>query len=167
VPTPGELFSLLTNPQALYSSINWQGRTTSFWPVVWTGFMAAPVTGLGLGSSSYIIAQHFPTYAANVAHNEYLRLAADTGVIGVSLFTLAMFTWLFTMLRCARSRSAESAEYASAAVAGIIGWAIIALTDNPFDSYMYFTQYVGLLVGAAVAASARVAWAEPGYTARQ
>ena len=167
VPTPGELASLLTDPAALYQSINWQGRTTTFWPVVWTGFMAAPITGLGLGSSSSIIAQHFPTYAANVAHNEYLRLAADTGVVGVLLFATAMSVWLATMIRCARRSNAEGAEYASAAVAAIIGWAIIALTDNPFDSYMYFTQYVGLLVGAAVAAQARQPEDELAYTARQ
>lgn len=150
LPTPSELLSLLSNPEALYSAINWQGRT-NLWPIVWTGFMASPVVGLGLGSSSVVIRQHFPAEAASVAHNEYLRLAADTGVVGVTLFTIAMLVWLGTMLRPLRGDNTHAAEYAVPAVAGIAAWAIIAITDNPFDSYMYFTQYVGFLAGATVA----------------
>jgi O-antigen ligase len=149
VPTPRELFGLISDPVALYQSINWQGRT-NLWPVVWTGFMASPIIGLGLGSSTYVIRQHFPTDATSVAHNEYLRLAADTGIIGVLLFATAMIGWLIPMVRYGLMRNAQVAEYAIAAVAGIIGWALIAITDNPFDSYMYFTQYIGLLVAGAV-----------------
>jgi hypothetical protein len=37
------------------------------------------------------------------------------------------------------------------AAAGVVAWAIIALTDNPFDSYMLFTQYVGFFMGATLA----------------
>ena len=150
VPTPGELVSLISHPEALYSSINWQGRT-NLWPIVWTGFMASPVIGLGLGSSGVVIRQHFPAEAATVAHNEYLRLAADTGMVGVILFAIAMFVWVGVTLRAIRRGDAQTAEFALPAFAGIIAWAIIAITDNPFDSYMYYTQYIGFLVGATVA----------------
>ena len=150
VPTPGELLSLISSPQALYESINWQGRT-NLWPIVWSGFMASPVIGLGLGSSGVVIQQHFPADAAAVAHNEYLRLAADTGVVGVSLFAIALVAWLVGMLRAGLRRETKIAEYAVPAVAGLIGWAIIAVTDNPIDYYMFFTQYIGFLVGGTVA----------------
>lgn len=156
VPTPGELVTLISHPEALYASINWQGRT-NLWPIVWSGFMASPVLGLGLGSSGVVIRQHFPAEAATVAHNEYLRLAADTGVIGVVLFAIAMFVWLGVMLRSLRKDDSQTAEYALPAAAGIIAWAIIAITDNPFDSYMYYTQYVGFLAGATVAMRAMTA----------
>ncbi len=156
VPTVGELGTLLSSPEALYSSINWQGRT-NLWPIVWSGFMASPVLGLGLGSSGVVIARHFPADAASVAHNEYLRLAADTGVVGVVLFAIAMFVWLGIMVRSIRKDSIDVAEYALPCAAGIIGWAIIAITDNPFDYYMYYTQYVGFLAGAAVAMRAMTA----------
>jgi O-antigen ligase len=150
VPTPGELISLLASPIALYESINWQGRT-NLWTIVWSGFMAAPIFGLGLGSSGTVIAEHFPADAARVAHNEYLRLAADTGVVGVALFAIAMLVWLGTVLRASRRCAKDVGEYALPAVAGIIAWSLIAITDNPFDSYMYYTQYIGFLVGATVA----------------
>ncbi|HEX6065140.1 MAG TPA: O-antigen ligase family protein [Longimicrobiales bacterium] len=150
VPSPGELAALVSNPIALYESINWQGRTY-FWPIVWTGFMAAPVFGLGLGSSGAVIRQHFPSDAAPMAHNEYLRLAADTGIIGVGLFTLAMLVWLGSALRAAIRESRAVAEYATPAAAGVIAWGVVAVTDNPFDYYMYFTQYVGFLMGGILA----------------
>ena len=150
VPGPRELFGLISDPVALYQSINWQGRT-NFWPIVWAGFMAAPVFGLGLGSSGAVIKQHFPTDAAPAAHNEYLRLAADTGVVGLALFTLAMLMWLAGALRAAIRESAEVAEYATPAAAAVIAWGIVAITDNPFDYYMSFTQYAGFMLGATLA----------------
>ena len=156
VPTLGELVTLVSHPEALYASINWQGRT-NLWPIVWTGFVASPVVGLGLGSSGVVIRQHFPAEAATVAHNEYLRLAADTGVVGVLLFAVAMFVWLGISLRAVHRGNSAAAEFALPATAGIIAWAIIAITDNPFDSYMYYTQYVGFLVGGTVAMRAMTA----------
>lgn len=155
VPGPSELIELVTHPIALYESINWQGRT-NLWPIVWTGFVASPIIGLGLGSSSFVIRQYFPEDAAQVAHNEYLRLAADMGIIGILLFTIAMAIWLVGMLRASVQRDTEVAEFATPAVAGIVGWAIIAITDNPFDAYMPFTQYIGFLVGGAIAMRAIV-----------
>lgn len=149
VPTPAELWGLLTHPVALYESINWQGRT-NLWPIVWSGFMASPIIGLGLGSSGAVIKQHFPAEAASVAHNEYLRLAADAGLVGVTLFAIAMIAWLITALRASLRENARVVEYACAAVAGIIAWGIVAITDNPFDYYMPFTQYVGFLMGATI-----------------
>ncbi|HET9440514.1 MAG TPA: O-antigen ligase family protein [Longimicrobiales bacterium] len=150
VPGPREVLGLIANPIVLYESINWQGRT-NLWPIVWSGFMAAPIFGLGLGSSGVVIREHFPAEAAQVAHNEYLRLAADTGMVGVILFAIAMFVWLGTGLAAARRAGRAVAEYAMPAVAGVVAWGIIAITDNPFDSYMYYTQYVGFLMGAMMA----------------
>jgi hypothetical protein len=42
-------------------------------------------------------------------------------------------------------------EYAWPAIAGIVAWALIAGTDNPFDYYAPFTQYIGFLCAATVA----------------
>jgi hypothetical protein len=150
VPAAGELIGLVSNPVALYEAINWQGRT-HLWPVVWAGFMAAPVFGLGLGSSGAVIARHFPADAVATVHNEYLRLGADTGMVGIGLFAIAMFSWLLAALRAAVRAKPEVVEYAMPAAAGVVAWAIIALTDNPFDSYMLFTQYVGFFMGATLA----------------
>lgn len=150
VPTIGELFSMARNPMALYESINWQGREVA-WPIVFAGFMAMPWIGLGLGSSVVIMREFFPTDAGEVPHNEYLRLATETGIIGVALFFGAIMAWLVAVVKADRATGGAAREFALPAVAAILSWSIIAITDNAFDYYAPYTQFVALLVGASVA----------------
>lgn len=151
VPTPHEFFQIVRNPVVLYNSINWQGRQL-LWAIAWLGFMASPLIGLGMGSSAALIRESFPNQNVKVVHNEYLRLACDTGLIGVALFASAVVVWLVMSLRAAADEDSFVQEIAFAAVAGIVAWGIIAITDNAFDYYAPFTQYVAFLVGATVAA---------------
>jgi O-antigen ligase len=150
VPTAGELIGLAQNPMALYESINWQGREVA-WPIVFAGFMMMPWIGLGLGSSVLIMREFFPTDAGEVPHNEYLRLATETGMIGVLLYFGAILAWLIAVVKADRATNGAAREFAVPAVAGILSWAIIAITDNAFDYYAPFTQFIALLVGASVA----------------
>jgi O-antigen ligase len=86
-------------------------------------------------------------------HNEYLRLGMETGLVGIGLFALALGSWGFTMLRVGRTPSPVAREFALPAAGAILAWAIIAATDNPFDYYSQFTQYVGFFCAAAMAAA--------------
>jgi O-antigen ligase len=153
VPGPGELVTMLSDPRALYSAINWEGRQM-FWIVVFDAFRSSPVFGLGLGASSFILAVQFPIFQNPVVHNDYLRLLSDTGLIGVLLFTLALGAWLLVAVRGARIADRTVREYALPAVGCIAALAIIGITDNAFDYYGPFTQYVGFLCGGVVAGAA-------------
>jgi hypothetical protein len=159
VPAPRELVALVRAPGKLYESINWQGREV-LWPIVYHEFRKDPVTGLGMGSSTVVVRQNFPSYAAQVVHNEYLRIATDTGLVGVGLYALAVLSWLVAMLRCGWRAPPRVREFAIPALGLIVAWAFIAITDNAFDYYSMFTQYVGFLCGGALAA-ARLADAAP------
>lgn len=150
-PTAGEVWALLRDPAALYDSINWQGRQV-LWAILWASFTAAPIIGHGLGSSAAVIREAFPNHSVLVAHNEYLRLATDTGILGVVLFGAAVTGWLIAAIRLGARGGRTVQEYAFPAVAGIAMWAIIAATDNPIDYYTLFTQYIGFLVAGAVVA---------------
>ena len=44
-------------------------------------------------------------------------------------------------------------EFAYPAIAGILAWSVIAITDNAFDYYASFTQYIGLACAGAIAAA--------------
>jgi O-antigen ligase len=158
VPTPGEFVSIARSPGTLYQAINWQGRQV-LWPIVYNKFRSDPVTGLGIGSSTVVIRQNFPG-VVQVAHNEYLRIAADTGLVGFGLFFLAMMAWLSVAVRSIARASPQMREFALAALGGIAAWAVIAITDNAFDYYGFFTQYVGFLVAGTVVA-ARLRQAQP------
>ncbi len=156
IPSPGELWSLVGNPTALYHSVNWEGREM-FWALLAVAWMNKPLFGLGLGSSSALIERNFPPEAGLVAHNEYIRLGTDTGFVGDALFFWAVFQWLRTALEVGRTKAPRVQEFALPAMASIIAWAVIAGTDNAFDYYTPFTQYIGLLMGGAVVAARSVA----------
>jgi len=158
VPSLGELVSLARSPVSLYESMNWQGREV-LWPILYNAYRGDPNTGLGLGSSGIVVRENFPSIAAQVAHNEYLRLAVDTGRIGIALFFAAMMSWLVWMIKLGWRAPPLVREFALPAVGTIIAWAFISITDNSFDYYAQFTQYVGFLCGGAIAA-ARLSAAE-------
>jgi O-antigen ligase len=145
----GELLSLLSDPVGLYYLVDWQGRQT-LWPLAVQAFGASPIWGHGLGSSSGVIGQLIP---GSTMHNEYLRLLIDMGVMGTALFAAALLTWLFGLMKAARSSSALARECALPAAGGLLAWAVISFTDNPFDYYGAFTQYIGMLTAAALAAA--------------
>jgi O-antigen ligase len=155
VPTAGELVDLLRNPRALFLSMNWEGRE-AFWAVVFNAYLASPVLGLGMGASSFILRLHFPSFAAPVVHNDYLRLLSEAGIIGIILFTCALAAWWITTMRAARIGDRTVREYALPAIGCIAALAVIGITDNAFDYYGPFTQYLGFLCGGAVAAAASV-----------
>jgi O-antigen ligase len=151
VPTPAELFSLLRDPAALYTSINWQGRQL-LWAILWGAFMASPLFGNGLGSSTVVIREMFPDQGVKVAHNEYMRMATDTGFIGVGLMAAAVIAWLVAAIRLSLRGDRVVREYAFPAAASIVACAMVAATDNAIDYYSPFTQYIGFLVAGAVVA---------------
>ena len=148
IPSVGELFALMTDPIRLYQTVNWQGREL-FWGVLVASWMASPLFGLGLGSSSGILKGLFTQAEGQVAHNEYIRLGTDTGFAGIGLFLVAAGVWIRTALRSAMTGTKESLEYALPAFAVMLAWGVISITDNAFDYYAPFTQFAGFLVGAS------------------
>jgi O-antigen ligase len=155
VPTPAELIALARSPMALYESINWQGREL-VWPIVFASFLNDAWTGMGLGASTAVMQEYFPPQVGLVVHNEYLRLASETGVIGVVLFATAIMLWLVAVIRSDRRSAGVAREFTLPALAGIISWSILAMTDNLFDYYAQYTQFIGLLVGACLVVAADV-----------
>lgn len=156
VPTVGELAALARDPVGLFLSINWQGRQV-FWGVLVAAWAASPWTGLGLGSSSGILKSLFAREEGTVAHNEYVRLGTDAGVLGLGLFAAAALAWVRDVMRAAWAPGARDdaglQEVALPALAVMLAWGVISLTDNAFDYYAPFTQFAGFLAGATAVAA--------------
>lgn len=163
IPGPGELLHMITDPAYLYRSINWEGRQV-IWALLWGGFLASPVWGLGLGSATGLMRSYFGEGGVAVPHNEYMRLLTDTGVIGLLLFAIAMGVWLVAAIRMSRHAHREVREYAIAAAALAVAWIVIAITDNAIDYYNNLSQYLGFLMAAAVTAHANAERVEHAVT---
>lgn len=152
IPTASELWRLLTDPVAFWESVNWQGRQI-IWPVLFRMFLASPIVGNGLGASTVFLIETFQGAMGGVIHNEYLRLLIDTGIVGATLFAIAVLSWLTGVLRAGRNDDPLAREFAMPAFAAIVAWVFIAATDNAFDYYAPFTQYIGFLCAGALAAA--------------
>ncbi|MFW6202475.1 MAG: O-antigen ligase family protein, partial [Gemmatimonadota bacterium] len=158
VPPLGELWSLARDPVALYDAMYWTGRD-ELWAVVMPAFLSSPLIGIGLGGSTAVLVRNTPSDWVDVVHNEYLRLLTDTGVVGLTLFAIALALWWFAVLRAGRTGDPLAREYALPAFAGILAWAVISFPGNALDYYAQFTQYMGFFVAGAVTA-ARLARAD-------
>jgi hypothetical protein len=158
LPSFSDLAGLARDPVALFHAVNWQGRQV-IWPVLVHAWSTSPWVGLGMGASSVVLDTSFPGMPI-VAHNEYLRLGVDAGWTGVALFFLAVAAWIRAVLEAGRSSPPGVREHALPALAGMLAWAVISATDNAFDYYGPFTQFIGFLTGASLVA-AREAPPEP------
>jgi hypothetical protein len=93
-----------------------------------------PVRGTGPGTFGSI----FPRYKAEgseptrAAHNNFLQMAADSGLPGFLVFGALWWVALAHAWRLARQRSGDAA--ALAACAGLTGWVVHGLVD--FDLYV-------------------------------
>jgi O-antigen ligase len=121
----------------------------------WEMIKANPLFGVGLNSYSYL----FPVYSKDIglalvatereAHNLYLEVAAETGVVGFSVFAFLLLISFQTVLEARRIfLQNQLPDYAGLAVgffAGLIAYFIAAMfIHNAFPRYFY------LLLGLAL-----------------
>jgi O-antigen ligase len=105
--------------------------------------------GQGIGSSDHYFMNLFGT----VAHNEYLRVLYDGGAVGLLLFILANLSLLYRLGKTRRHENSTVRVYSAIGVALMMAYLVVALTDNPLDYYLLFTQYVFFVLGVCLALS--------------
>lgn len=110
------------------------------WSAAWHQFLAAPY--LGVGPDVLLRFQAPDGTYAHFAHNEYLQIAADTGIVGLMLLVGAFAA----AARLVRRSDAVS----SCAVGALVCWAVVGAFD--FDWHI---PVFGLLGGCAIGLAAR------------
>jgi O-antigen ligase len=140
-------------------------RSVSIRLAVWRNTLAMvrdhPLLGVGIGNHQV----HYPAYASAVVqdpaigtfdidhvHDEYLRIAAELGLIGVALFTWLAVAAARIAARRLRLTKGREAWGVVAVVLGLLGGAVGATVGFPFDNavpLLILVLYLGMLPGFA------------------
>jgi O-antigen ligase len=129
----------------------------------WGTYDENPITGVGLGASGFYIYDHLPDWALTTVpeiarqlnpenrlypnpKNLYLRLLAETGLVGFFVFIAFLFSVLGDALRALQSKTTV-ARYLG--IAGIFSWFAIALYNITQDSFATPNIWInfGILLG--------------------
>jgi O-antigen ligase len=133
-------------------SINGSGRA-AFWRTTLESWSEAPVWGKGAGSSEGLIESVFITVGH--PHNDYLRILHDYGIIGETLWIVAISTLLVCVWRTwRRADVARQKERAPLLVALLMLVAFaLSMTAENVMVIAFVTAPVGLVVGSALGAA--------------
>src|SRR6202011_2410426 len=144
------------------SSENWAVvERMAHWQAGWYMFLDHPWLGVGAGN----YAQAYPNYfvgswreALGHAHNYYLNILAELGVVGCGLLLL-LVALAFRRLGGAlvRSESQQSSVW-RAVLAGVFGGLVVFSVHNMFDSLFVHSVniQVGVLLGLGLVAADRL-----------
>lgn len=122
-----------------------------------------PITGVGLGASGFYIYDHLPDWSLTTVpeiarqlspenrlypnpKNMYIRLLAETGLVGFFVFIAFLFSVLGDALQFLQSKT-TIARYLG--IAGIFSWFAVALYNSTQDSFATPNIWInfGILVG--------------------
>ncbi len=136
------------------------GRTLIWHRVNEKFFHQAPMAGKGVGSVDAWLERNMNSTRL---HSEYLRIASDTGLVGLSLYLLALaqfFAQLIVQYR--RNTDPVVRKYSALAMAGLTFYSITLATDNSLNYISEFGLYVyAFLAFAFTAAGVRASRPEP------
>lgn len=121
-----------------------------FWAVALKIFKQSPVTGSGYGTFFTEYANNYDNIGlfSRYAHNHYLQLLSETGIIGFSLFIiflLMVFIPVLKNIRKVRTQSSNAIVYVSAAFAFLIHIGMDFSFNFPAVAVLFFA-----VTGAAV-----------------
>lgn len=130
------------------------GRT-DIWKIGWRMVEAEPIVGLGVGNfqSSSIHYQIRPGTAKvrtdladnpSVAHNSYLELLAETGVIGLALFLGIVVTALSAAMRATRKFLADD-RFDLAVISGAVFASLVSILASDFFISEQFSKQLWLI----------------------
>lgn len=143
-----EWFAIVQNdPASLLTLVNTSGRDTLYSTAWQELFLPSPVWGSGAGSGQ--AAMIYFGYLDGI-HSEHLRLLIDVGVVGWSLYLLALASLGFDVFRVRRRIDKEGKMLCAVAIAGLVQYILFMITDNGIDYYAVYAQYIFALAGLAL-----------------
>jgi O-antigen ligase len=123
-----------------------QGRFES-WPAILDEAWRRPLLGAGAGSAYEFVPTVWPDM--HYAHNDYLRIGFELGIVGLVLFAMAI-VWQMIGLRTRLANSDGVLRTAFAAAwLGFFGLLITCISDNTIVYNAFYTDPLFVVLGAA------------------
>lgn len=142
-----ELEGFIQDPSASLQYLDGSGRYAA-WSHVWNEmFSSNPLFGAGIGATQALLHES-NSFGIGVIHSDYLRILAETGLVGLLLFVVACCAYGTRLIRIYQSnRGSEAGNYALAGIGGLVAYLILMATDNAFDAAASFGIYVFGVIG--------------------
>ncbi len=124
------------------------------WQAAWSMWMSRPWLGIGTGNYEVAYAQHrLPLWPEPLghAHNYYLNMAAETGLVGLLSLSLLGVMALLGLLRAIRRTAGLRLGVLLGALGMIVHLSVHSVFDNLFVHGMYLQM--GLILGLAANAA--------------
>ncbi|MEO6457030.1 MAG: O-antigen ligase family protein [Chloroflexia bacterium] len=122
------------------------------WQVAGNMFLSNPWFGVGIGNFNVLFntfgVQGWP-YSRGHAHNYYLHLLAETGVVGLTFYAVALITIAVVAIKALRRVRVAGDTYAEAVVIGALGIFVTFTMHNIFENLHALNM--GIHWGAALA----------------
>jgi O-antigen ligase len=124
------------------------GRFDAWHQVLDNYFYPNMLIGSGIGTTQ----NHFYSSHLSIGaiHSEYVRLLAETGLIGTFLFLLFMFNCFLFVWRNMKHAEHDKSKYLMG-ICAIFTYLAFMATDNAFDYVSQFGFYIFGLIGVAIA----------------
>jgi probable O-glycosylation ligase (exosortase A-associated) len=137
-----------------------QSRLTT-WKIAWRMTMENPVFGLGIRNSNLYTYDYGADVPGRTIHSQYLQTSADSGLVALILYMVALFVvWrtVCRVMRDTRYRTDIEGRHAYAIAAGVESSMAVFCFGAAFLSLENFeTPYIMLLIGAQLPLALRPA----------
>jgi len=141
---------------------SWRWRT-DMWAAAWTMFKGKPLTGWGIGSfplfASYLAAPAMPILEgrmpslSQMAHNQYLQVLAETGLIGLSLYLSILAGFFARCWRAMKENTSQTRQWLLIGTMAAIAAQMVDAFGNPGWQFSEVGLFFWLVLGIGVAAS--------------
>lgn len=122
------------------------------WAIAWQMAQERPLFGYGIRNSNLYTFQYGADIQGRTIHSQYLQIAADSGLVGLSAYLLALGGFFFCAFRVARHSKLQSdpdAQRAYTIACGAEGAMVVFCTGGIFLSLEHFElPYIMMLLGA-------------------
>ncbi len=136
----------------------------------WGVYLDHPITGVGLGASGFYLYDHIPDWSITTLSeisrqltpngwlypnpkNLYIRLLAETGIVGFILYLLFWLGILGIVIRLSRS---DSPFHRMIGISGAFIWLVLIIFNFTQDSFIDPNQWLGLGLLLGLSASFRL-----------